>query len=153
MQAVSCNVRSRLIKEGRRDEMKLRQPASAPILKPNNIIQIAYRYFYDGNHKDDYQWCTGTVVAVSNGRNLNNDKGKYYSKGAAVDIQWHADSDKGEEISFSVIRIKKTLFNCYDEFGWRMYFDVEWNNIALQAAREDEMHDEEPEITQNNLGS
>ena len=49
-------------------------------------------------------------------------------------MKWHADSDKGEEISSSIFTLKKTFFNSYVEHGWRLYFDVSWSNIPLQTA-------------------
>ena len=88
------------------------------------------------------QW-TGTVTKVNDGTNLLNDKGRNYGKGKAAEVQWHADDDKGEEISFYVVQIKKSVFNCYVEFGKRMFFDGAWNNLALQDALDDEENNDD----------
>jgi len=96
------------------------------------------------------EWCTGEVTKVSNGSNLRNigNSPKYYRKGSAVDVQWEADAAKGEGISYSIAEIKKTLFNCYDEFGWRLHYDIPWNLIPLQAAYKAKENNVEEESTQ-----
>ena len=129
-----CNEeRLRLINEGLRDEMRLRQPSYAPDLKVGMKLQYAFRYT-DENEKDEIiEWCTGKVTKVSNGSNLRNigNGPKYFRNGGAIEVQWDADAAKGEDVSYSIVEIKKTLFNCYDEFGWRLYFDIPWNSLPL----------------------
>ena len=73
--------------------MKLQQPVFATILKPNDIMQVAFKHVIDSSCKEYYELYPGAVIKVSNRRNLKNDKGKYYAK-SAVEIQQHRDGDK-----------------------------------------------------------
>ena len=64
------------------------------------------------------EWYKGNVKRVSDGTNLRNASGSgptFYKKGGAVEIEWHADEDKGEKITYSIEEIKKSLFNSYEE--------------------------------------
>ena len=56
LEVTSCAIRERLIEEGKWDEMSLRQPTYTPTLKPNDIIQVVFRYVNDNNSKEDYEW-------------------------------------------------------------------------------------------------
>ena len=130
--------RLRLINQGIRDEMRLRQPSYAPDLCVGNKIKYAFRCTEDNGDDEIIEWCTGEVTKISTGSNLRNTGAgpKYCRKGGAVEVQWEADLSKGEEVSYSIVEIKKSLFNCYEEFGWRLFFDIPWNSIPLQAAYE-----------------
>ena len=135
---VKCKgIHGKLITDGDRDEMKLRQPFYAPKLEPGMKIQYAFRYTdNDLPEEETMEWCTGVVTKVSNGSNLRNPgRGpKFYKKEGAAEVKQEADPSKGEETSYSIVEIRKTLFNQYAEFGWRLYFDVEQNSKPLQAA-------------------
>ena len=58
-------------------------------------------------------------MKVINSINLKNTgKGDMcHRKDGAVEVQWDDDMSKVEEISFSIVEIKKTLFNRHQEFG------------------------------------
>ena len=53
-----------------------------------------------------------------------------------MEIEWHADEEKGERISYSIEEIKKSLFDSYKESAWCLYFDMRWNNKLLQSKHE-----------------
>ena len=149
----NCNEeRQRLIEEGLRDEMKLRQPPFTPDLHVGIKMQYAFRYTYAEESDGFIEWCNGTVHKVSNGNNLRNttNGSKHYKKGGAVEVKWDADASKNEDVSYSIVQIKKTLFNCYDEFGWRLFFDVPWNSIPLQMACKAKEKNNEEESTSDN---
>ena len=56
------------------------------------------------------------MTKVSDGSNLINDEhGRFYPKGRAVELQWYANADIGEEIRFTIETIHKTKFNLYVE--------------------------------------
>ena len=103
------------------------------------------------------EWCTGITTRVSDGANLRNKSGSgpdFYRKGGAVEIEWCANEDRGEEISYSIVEIKKKLFNSYVESRQRLYFlFVEWNNILLQSKFDLENNDEEEDRSQDNHSS
>lgn len=147
-----CNEeRLRLINEGLRDEMRLRQPSYAPESQVGMKLQYAFRYA-DADETDEMiEWCAGEATKVSNGSNLRNigNGPKYQRKGGAVEVQWEADTAKGEGISYSIAEIKKTLFNCCDEFGWRLHYDMPWNSTPLQAACKAKENNVEEESTHN----
>ena len=153
----NCNEeRQRLIEEGLRDEIKLRQQPFAPDLHVGIKIQYAFRCA-DAERSDELiEWCTGTVVNTSDGNNLRNttnanaNRPEYYKKGGAVDVKWDTDASKNEDDSYSIVKIKKTLFNCYDEFGWRLFFDVPWNSIPLQMACKEKEKNNDTESTSEN---
>ena len=145
-----CNEeRLRLINEGLRDEIRLRQPSYAPHLKVGMKLQHAFRCTDEDESNKIIEWCTGQVTKVSNGSNLKNIRNgpRHFRKGGAVEVQWDADAAKSQDVSYSIVEIKKTLFNCYDEFGWRLYFDAPWNSIALQAACKAKKNNDEEEFT------
>ena len=116
--------------------MRLRQPSCAPELKVGMKLQHAFRNADACRTDEIIEWYTGEVTKVSNGSNLRNigNGPKHHRKGGAVQVQWDADAAKEEDISYSIVEIKKTLFNCCDEFSWRLCFDIPWNLIPLQAA-------------------
>ena len=151
---LKCNeTRVRLINKGIRDEMRLRQPSYAPDLKQGMKIQYAFRHADEESPDDEIiEWCTGTVTIVGNGNNLRNPgKGpRHYRKGGGTEVQWDADISKGDEISFSIVKIKKTLFNCYEEFSWRLFFDIAWNSKALQIACKESEKINDEELSQEN---
>ena len=77
------------------------------------------------------EWGTRTITRVSDSANLRNTNAtgpKFYRKGGAMEVEWFEDEANGEEISYSIVEIKKTLFNSYVNIGWRLFFDAEWNN-------------------------
>ena len=79
---------------------------------------------------------------------------KYYRKNGAVEIEWDANTDVGEEVSRSIVKINKSFFNSYVEHAWR--FDlvgVAWSNILLQAAYDAREKINDEELTQDNQGS
>jgi len=83
-------------------------------------IQYAFRYLDDdANNSEIMEWCNGTITKISTGNNLRNTgKGlKFCKKGGAVEVQWDADISKREEVSYSIVEIKKSSFNKYIEFG------------------------------------
>ena len=81
--------RLRLINEGIRDEMKLRQPSHAPYLSVGTRMQHAFRHTEENGENEIIEWCTGKVTKVSNGSNLRNTGAgpKHYRKGGAVEVQ------------------------------------------------------------------
>ena len=109
-----CNEeRRRLIQEGTRDEIKLRQQVCAPELIVGTKIQHAFRHTEENDNNEIIEWCAGSVSKVSNGTNLRNTgKGsKFCRKGGAVEVQWDGDPSIDEDFSYSIVEIKKTLFN------------------------------------------
>ena len=47
---------------------------------------------------------------------------------------------RGKEVRYLIVEIKKTLFNCYDEFSLYLFFSIPWNLkllLALYNAKED----------------
>ena len=99
----------------------------------------------------------GTVTRVSDGANLRNTRGSgpnFYRKGGAIEIEWCANEERGEEISYSIVEIKKVLFNSYAESGWRLCFlSVEQNKKLLQSKSDLENNDEEDNRSQDNHSS
>ena len=75
------------------------------------------------------QWCAGTVIKVSNGRNLK--QGTRHCR-KDKDVEFLCEGSN-EEISTSAIEIKKYVFNSYVEHSWRVIFDVLWSNTPLQS--------------------
>ena len=56
------------------------------------IIQMAFRYSYDDiqdNHT--YQCCTGTIITVRNGKNLQKGN-KFHKKSGVAEVKWHANA-------------------------------------------------------------
>ena len=147
MENKSNEERLRLINEGVRDEMRLRQPSCSPELEVGMKSQYAFRHTNEDETCETIEWCTGEVTKVSNGSNLRNagNGPKYHRKGGAVEVQWEANEEKGEDISYSIVEIKKTLFNCYKECGWRLHFDIPWNSLPLQAACKAKENEEDQE--------
>ena len=124
---LKCNEeRVRLIKEGIRDEMKLHQPTYTLDLEVGMKIQCAFRYIDENKEDEIIEWCMGEVTKVSNRTNLRNlgNRLKYYRKNAAVEVQWDTDASNNEDVIYLIVEIKKTLFNCYNEFGWHLFFDI-----------------------------
>ena len=155
MESRSNSIRNKLIDRGERDEMSLKQPKYVPKLKENDVIQYALKNSDDSDDSVVIEWCTGTVVRLSDGSNLRNTTGKgpkYHRKGSAVEIKWHADEEKGEEVSYSVVEIKKTMFNCYADTGWRLFFNVRWNNKMLQSKYNIKNKNDDEERSQDNEG-
>ena len=114
-----------MIAKGKRDEMNLRQPNYAPDLVIRDIIQYLFGYLDNNNEdKETLKQSTSMITKISNRTNLLNDKGRYYHKDGAVEVQQYADDNKGKEISFLVIEIKKLVFNYYIEFEQRMFFNM-----------------------------
>ena len=131
----SSNIRLALISAGKRDEMKLLQPKSAPSLEVNMMIQYAFRYADDDTSDEHMEWCTGKITRIGNGSNMRNNSGfgpKFYRKGGAAEIEWVADESKNEDVSYAIVKIDKKDFNTYVEHGWRLHFDVPWSNVPLQ---------------------
>ena len=137
MQQRYLGKRSQLLE---RDETRLSQPKHAPDLEIGTAIQCAFKYSdedADDGDNDILEWCTGTVTRVSDGKNIRtmgNEKNKFYKKGGAVEIQWHADESKGEDISYSIVTTCKGNFNKNIETSWRLYFNVPWNIYAIANA-------------------
>ena len=59
------------------------------------------------------------------------------------------DISKNEEVSYSTIEIKKTLFNYFIEFGWQLFFNIHWNNKILQLRYNIENNDGDNERSQD----
>ena len=139
--------RIELIKNGKRNEMSLKQARYAPQLNVNEIIQHAFRCANDTEHTCAMEWHTRTITKVSGGANLRNASSsgpKFYRKGGAVEFEWCSNEDKGEEVSYSIVEIKKKLFNSYVESGQRLCFlFMQWNNKLLQSKFDLENNDEE----------
>ena len=70
MRLRTCELRLKLIDNGRRDEMKLRQPIGVSDLKEGMRTQHAFVHKDDNANEDSAEWCTGTIVRVSDGKNL-----------------------------------------------------------------------------------
>ena len=144
----SKSLRDSLIDSGKRDEMAMKQPKCAPELKDNDKIQFVFKHVNNETNSVTMEWCKGTVKRVSDGTNLRNASGsgpKFYKKGCAIEIECHAHEEKGEKISYSIEEINKSLFNCYVESGWRLFFNVRWNNKLLQSRCNDEINNENEE--------
>ena len=127
--------------------MSLKQARYAPQLNVNEIIQHAFRYENDTEKTCAMEWHTRTITKVSGGANLRNTSSsgpKLYHKVGAVRFEWCSNEDKGEEVSYSIVEIKKKLFNSYVESGWRLYFlYMQWNNKLLQSKFDFKNNDEE----------
>ena len=130
-------LRLKLIDNGRRDEMKLRQPIGAPDVKEGTRMQCMFVHKDDNANEDSAEWCTGTIVRVSNGKNLETPiptGPKYYRKGGAAEVRWDANLDNGESESYAIVTMHKTLFNVYKVNGWRLFFDIPWSHKPLGSA-------------------
>ena len=65
------------------------------------------------------EWCARTVTRVSDGtnlRNTNNTGPKFYGKVGAVEVEWLADEDNGDEISYLKL-IKPCLIHMLNAVG------------------------------------
>ena len=108
----SKSVIDSLIDSRKRDKMAMKQPKCAPELKENDMIQHAFKHFDDETNSVAMEWCKVTVKRVSDGTNLRNASGSgpmFCKKVGAVGIEWRADQDKGEKITYSIEEIKKSL--------------------------------------------
>ena len=141
-------IRSKLIEDGTRDEMKLIQPNYAPTLQTEIRIHYAFTCANDNDDDDEIiEWCTGNIMKVGNSSNLEN-PGKdisFHRKDGAVEIQRDDNASKAEWVSFYIVETKKTLFNRCQQFGWRLYFDIPWNQKALQVACYGQENDDDVE--------
>ena len=84
-----------------------------------NKIQCSFKHTYvdDNNkYKEILMWCARIVTKVRDGYNILNDKGKNYGKVKSTEVQWHVDDHKGEEISFYIVQIRKSGYDCYARF-------------------------------------
>ena len=85
---------------------------------------------------ESIEWCTYAITKISSVNNLLNticDDPKCHEKDGAVEAKVNDDANKDEDATYSVIVIKITKFNKYVEHGWRLHFDVEWNNKMIQS--------------------
>ena len=142
-------LRLKLIEEGKRDEMKMMNGCAAPDLKVGMRTQHVFKCTDDDMEETTYEWCTGTIVELSNGKNfiLPSETGpsRYHRKGSAANIRWDDNALSAHETdSFSVVSFAKTLFNVYKDKGWRVFYDMPWNNLPLQSILRNE------EIIHNN---
>ena len=148
------STRLKMIEDGDRDEMKLREPFYASTLHPGMKIQYTFRYTDVNNPiNETMEQCTGIITKVSNGVNLRSmGRGpKFYRKDAAIGVQQDADVTKGKESTWSIVEIKKSLFNKYEEFRGRLYFDIAQNSKLLQIVLNHEKNYDEEESSPNNL--
>ena len=112
--------RIELVNNGKREEMSLKQVRYAPQLNVNDIIQHAFKCVNDTEKTYAMEQRTKAITKVSGGGNLRNASGsgpKFYRKGGAVEFEWCTNEEKEEEVSYSIVEIKKTLFNSYVESG------------------------------------
>ena len=87
----------------------------APVLKHGDRIQCAFRHIdEDENNKEIVEWSIGTVIEVSTGDNLYQGC-RTHRKDGAVEVEWDANEANEEDISTSIIEIKKSVFNIYVE--------------------------------------
>ena len=66
-----------------------------------------------------------------------------------AEVKWHANNITEEEEISTVVEFQKTRFNSCKECGWRLFYDIPWNSIPLQAkfnARENNSEDEEDSL-------
>ena len=87
----------------------------------------------DNENKEILEWSIGTVLEVSDGNNLFQGC-RPYRKDGAVEVQWGANEINNEDVSTSIVEVKKSVFNSYVEHSWRLFFDIEWSNKPLQDA-------------------
>ena len=66
------------------------------------------------------EWFTVTAIEVTNEHNLKQGT-RHYRKDRTFEVLWE---DNNEEISVSMIEIKKYVCNSHAENSWRMVFDV-----------------------------
>ena len=92
------------------------------------------------------EWCAGKVVNLSNGKNLRQGASFYWKNGAA-EVECDSNADSSEEVSTSVVEIKKSLFNAYVENAWRLESCVAWINKPLQLACDTKEKDDNEEFT------
>ena len=112
------SARGSLVGNGKRNKMAMKQPKCVPKLKENGTMQCALKHVDDETNSVAMEQCKGTVKRVGDSTNLCNAIGSgpmLYEKGGTVEIEWHADEDKGEKITHSIEEIKKSLFNSYEE--------------------------------------
>ena len=86
--------------------MKLTQPNYSPVLYPGMRMQCAFRCeHYDEDDDDVIEWCTGEIMKVRNGSNLENlGKGNiFHRKDGVEEVQWEEDVSKVKEIRFSIV--------------------------------------------------
>ena len=83
-------LRTRIIEDGLRDKMKLRQPSYTPTLVPGIKIQYTFRYANKDDENDELiQQCTGSIITVSDSSNLRNPKNaqRFYRKDGTVEVK------------------------------------------------------------------
>jgi len=143
MERESVQMRNDLIVRGERDEIKLHQPTEAPNLLPGLKLQICCNYFDHETGIDQLEWCDGTVIQVSNGKNLRNDEGKFLRKDAGAMIRWNENDERDEEVSESCVTLLKKNFNKKEEGGWRLFFNVSLTDVDAYATRLQSVLEEE----------
>ena len=52
-----------------------------------------------------------------------------------------------EDVSVSIIEIKKSVFNSYVEHSQQLFFDIEWSNKLLQDAQNAKENRNDSELT------
>ena len=133
-------LREEMIKEGKRDEMKMMQPFGAPDLREGLAIQYIFMHEDNETGIKDAEWCTGTIQHSYYGR-----------KDGVSQVRWHANVDNDKEESHSIVTFKRSLFNVCKEKGWRLYFDMPWSNLPLHVLirkeNENENHNQTTDIT------
>ena len=74
---------------------------------------------------------------------------RHHRKDRAVEVLWE---NGNEEISTSVVEIKKHVFNGHVEHSWCIVFDVPWSNMPLQSACDAKEKRDAAKLTQDIQG-
>ena len=99
-------MRNDLITNSKKDEIRMKKTRSTSYLKVDDKMQCAFKYMDDTNDTIMIEWDTGTIIRVSDGTNLRNTNAtrpKLHRKGGDLEVEWLADEENGEEISYSIV--------------------------------------------------
>ena len=58
----------------------------------------------------------------------------FFRKWGTPEVRWHANNFNENKERVAVVETQKIRFNSYEEYGWRLFFEVTWNHKPLQAS-------------------
>ena len=126
-------IHSEMTQEWKRNETNPKQPKAASCLKIGDRIQHSFRYLDDETNKEAMWRCAGKVITLSNGNNLRQGA-SFYRKNGSAEIECNSNADVNEEVSASMVEIKKSLFIAYVKHKWKLDLGVARSNNPLYLA-------------------
>ena len=107
-----------LVESSQRDEMKLHQPARAQPFPVGLVAQMLFFFQDYGTGRTTRKQSTDNINRISNGKNLRNNNGSYFSKVVAAEVSQYPNVDKNEETSFSMQTFQKKKFDVHESRNW-----------------------------------